>query len=653
MQPRDRSRCSKCNLYVGVSLIACVLLLSIGNGVLPAVMASGMIDLLTLDTQAKLDALISDSFSPYEVEYDFLNLTNAYELQTVPNPPKPVFKTVSITFRVEHAGFDPRISADAATYSTKYWNHMALANPADAHLSIVTAHDILPTAFQMCGGESNMLADLANLTNPNASAGLGAICALMYDNIRADTLQLRPDGTTPNNIGMFVRRTIDELINGHVSSLPLFSGQLIPSMVEGSYNSHATLEALKEDIAAGIEHAQKYELSSYSGKGDSKMIGQIHSIRGLTYLDATAHAYEYGVGPISYTNAGIQSSSFRYNISGERGGYAVGHAVMRQPMPPLSQAPTVLAAGYPARPEPYSSSFTWTDFGSIFRRTNFSCGACTHELLNGNLYAIKYTRDDSSGWLTFNGVRDDEGACLSNDSCDYGMLGSYLWPGSVPAIGPRKVYSLPYFGKSILNETATFQDWNGAPLTYDEATMKHEMYIEPFSSKALKVSGPLMINLKGYDIETFDGPLYANVFSNGFPAYFPLRVYSGSLTTPKKLLDAFAGFILGIYLAMHLCNIIVIFVLVGIICHFSAKAKYWVRANHFLTGANVQSKAKCSKVKPESAKKKQVHENKLRLSKDVQSEVALSSIAPQAATMTIDIKSCRPPSFTINQQMKA
>ena len=217
---RRKDVCALC------AIISSPVFLVLGNVILPAMFTNALIDALTLDTDSKLAAArdMGNKMIRNElVEYVFLNVTNAYELQTVSPPPKPRFAAVPITFRFSAESFDAQLTDDAETFSEKTHFHLEFSDPADAQLSIVTAHNILAGLIRFCGGEQA----IREMRNPNSSHPLAFACVPVYDTVEADTQQLRLDGTTPNNVGIFVRRTISELIYGHTSSLPAAALQLL------------------------------------------------------------------------------------------------------------------------------------------------------------------------------------------------------------------------------------------------------------------------------------------------------------------------------------------------------------------------------------------------------------------------------------------
>ena len=642
------------------AIISSPVFLALGNVILPAMFTNALIDALTLDTDSKLAAArdIGNKMIRNEpVEYVFLNVTNAYELQTVSPPPKPIFAAVPITFRFSAESFDAQLTDDAETFSEKTHFHLEFSDPADAQLSIVTAHSILAGLIRFCGGEQA----IREMRDPNSSHPLAFACVPVYDMVEADTQQLRLDGTTPNNVGVFVRRTISELIYGHTSSLPaaalqLLGGSRITEFHMGEYNDYPTRASLEEAIATGSATGTMFETLTFTGKNNPSLIGIQHGLRGFTYASDSYNQGQWGVQGVPFDNDGISSPAgcilspkplalrlagrltgcmSIFNISGTRGALS---PFSSQPMPPISAAPSFFESGYPAKAPPRQSSFDFTDFSKHYRRLPFSCGACTHELIINSLYVVKYSMDESAGALTVDGVPDEAGACAATGRCDFGMLwGPNVWAGYKTIMYPYAL-TLPYFGKAShsLSESATFETLGGTPLAYDEPTMRHELYIEPLTGKVLKYNMPFMFNIVGFDRTTFDGPLFANVFnSSTFPIVFPLHVESNRLTAGAAALNAIASAPAMAYLAMYLCTIVGIALFIWPVSRAMSKAIEWRLARRL----NLDKEPK-RKVKPDVAEKKNKSSNK---------STEAGSVEMPQATMTIDLRAARPPSFTVRQ----
>ena len=633
-------------------MISCIilspLLFAIGNIVMPALLSAIIVDISIIDTSAKLDAVFSKPPEPTTLDMIFMNLTNGRELLTVSPPPKPIFVEVPIKVRSSSDVYDYSLSPDAATVNLSVWGRLEPANPEDLHLSIVTAHDMLPYAFTVCGGETLM--QTLSVMNLNVS-GPAAWCKEMYISVKQESQNLRPDGTTPNNMGLFVRRTINELFNGYVSPLPVLQGMRIPNMILGDNSMFPTSASLKDMVAAGILRKDRMEVSIFTGKGDFERLGALHSVQGFTHVSSTQNDALYKVFPVPWDNHGIISPTSTFQITGERGGST---PLVTTLMPPPSKAPSYVSAGYPAKASPRSTSFSFNPTKSLFRALKYSCGSCIHELMHNNLYVVKYTMDERMGWLTNNGTKDEEGHAIGTCSiglCDFGMTAPFVWPYLYPLSGIKA--TLPYFGRapSELRNSTIFMNQAGAELSYDETTMWHEIYVDPFTSRAVKYNTPLMYSLELFDRQAFDGNLFANVMSSpSIPRLLPTLYHTHRETVTKSMLNAMTSMYLAMYLAMALLTIISFIICACVLkCCISNLMKR-MRA-HPLGGMTSTSEPRPSKrVKPDIFKKasKPQCDDKLRLSKEVHSEISsMHSEMPQA-TMTIDISARRPPSFTVN-----
>lgn len=523
------SKCCTC-LSV-VSFLVAGLAFFAAEWYLPSATGSATVGLLTMDTPEKFAAVLG---MEREIEQTivFFNLTNAYELQTVTPPPKPIFKEVRVIFTVKAQAFDYTLSNDEHSYSYKQWTHLKPKVVADGLLEIVQLNTVLPALLaQVPGGENGLKAiydgaaaaavsvnstDLAvgcAALNPDTTAIQACVgMAYMYAALAGEkSLLLKFDGTGALGVGLFVRRTVDQLINGFAVD-PL-TQQPNPGSLVG-YNLYETREALEAALASGADEAGKFTSTKMTGKGKPSDLGKWVSQHSFSNVSATNNKPFWSIPPTFYDNRGSMTSGNPFKITGLRS--------QVQPMAPIAHAPSALTAGYPPKAQPSAgSTFEFFDDLYTFRSMSYSClPSCKHESLHGKLNVVKYTFDDSNGHLTTNGVHDVGGTCAIKGTCDYGSRIPSLW--STPLLSP----SLPYFGNSspLLTDSVVFKSTTGKVLAYDEQTMQSAIYIEPFTGAPMKSKSMTQINMNGLSDTIFNGDLYANVFASGLPAVWPFQM---------------------------------------------------------------------------------------------------------------------------------
>ena len=617
----------RCNLVLSVSSAVLAILLFVGSEVvLPAITASQILDSLTLDSSFKFEKTAADLAGTSITEYIFFNVTNAYELQTATPRPSPILVPVSVKFYVRSRMFDYQLSADGNVYSVKQWEYIYPVNPSDANLTIITANRALPSVYRICGGESSMQVSYTSWSaDPNSTSGLQTICAMTYAMLLAETAQLRPGGTTPNNVGLFIQSTIDEMINGCSIHLPILTGMRIWGQRKdfNVYPSHLDLAAA---IAAGAVDSSDMDLSLFVGKGLPDMMGRWYSWRSFTQLNATHFDEQWFAPRVLYNNRGENSPDAKFDITGLRS--------MVQRAPPLSKVPSVVSAGYPPKAAPSQTTFAYADLLMLYREVEFSCLAsgCGHELVQHTLYAVPFYMRASNGWLYVNGERDVAGACASSGTCDFGMLADNFWPGAEDNIA----YALPYFGNSnsAIRSAITFETAEGQQVEYDEATMGSRVWIEPFTGFTVKAREPIMACSSGFSGSVLGGGLFANAFPTPDPLpAFPLYIVMRDTEVPQKFINTLAGPLQQAYLFMLLMD-----VAAGLAIIFSVYKAYRVVRQGTKESSNScgsASKTNTNKVKPDVSTKSTIDEK---------------MADAQPSTLTVDFKLKRPPSFTIHSQ---
>jgi len=212
------------------------------------------------------------------------------------------------------------------------------------------------------------------------------------------------------------------------------------------------------------------------------------------------------------------------------------------PIPARMSAPSVWDAGVPPKMETTAKeSFTFLDDVYLWREVNYS-NPVPDDSHGTRLQ--KYSFDDSNGWLTVGGVRDESGACALTLSCDFGQLFPNVWhrPGF-----PTIAVSRPYFGKSSALLTDGFEVFGPdgtTPAVFDAGTMTSSLSIEPMSGATLKSELFNQVNYLGLSSVFFDtsaNGLYANVFSGSMPPVWPSVIaightgYETEATSEQKL----------------------------------------------------------------------------------------------------------------------
>ena len=554
----------------------------------PLTIGTATVGLLTIDTPEKFAVLGAER--TLEQTIVMFNLTNAYELQTVTPPPKPIFQEVSVTFTVKTEAFDYELASDELTYSHKTWSYLEPKTASDGLLEIVQLNSVLPALLAQVGGEATLKAtyDYAaasgavagsadpvvtlstgcaaiNAANPDPVVIQGCVgISLMYAALAGEkALPLKPDGTGALGVGLFVRRTINQMINGFEKD-PL-TQQPNPGSTLG-YNLYPTREALEAALAAGSDTAAKFTSTKMTGKGNPEDLGKWVSQHSFSNVSAVRNQPFWLIPPTLYDNHGSTSSGLPFIISGLRSS--------AQPMAPTTAPPSVLSAGYPPKAQPTTRTLEYFDDLFTFRPVTYSCGACTHEALHGVLNVVKYTWDESNGHLKTDGTRDVGGACALTGTCDHGSLLPSVW--STPVLS----YTLPYFGNSsnLLTDAVTFKSSTGEILSYEDETMRNELYIEPFSGAPVKVRSMMQINMNGMSPAVFNGALYSNVFATGLPAVWPISLAVTDFEASAAEASLIGSPLSTVYLLMLLTDVWAFWMILNCL-FFARKARTLQKAN--------------------------------------------------------------------------
>lgn len=280
-------------------------------------------------------------------------------------------------------------------------------------------------------------------------------------------------------------------------------------------NAFPTPEALEAAIAAGLEpFPARYELSMKTGKQGIEQAGEYVGFATYTNITDTHNDPVWLVTATGYDNAG--------NTAPNRSPFIVsGYRTHIQPLPAKAKLPLVWEVGVPPKFARTENSLSFLDDMFLWRDVNYSCAdnGCDIEHFD-RVRMIKYRFDESNGWLKVGGTHDVTGACAATLSCDFGAVFPNVWhkPGF-----PLAAFSLAYFGNSsgVLTSAVTLLDGAGAPLAYNDSTMRPTISIEPFTGLSISRNITMQTNLMGISPMVFDANpatgLYANVFSGAIP----------------------------------------------------------------------------------------------------------------------------------------
>ena len=622
-------RCGGACFILGITAIL------MAEWVMPSMLSQMVRESFIMDSSAKFESVYGNEVTT-ESDVIIFNFTNAHAVMTSAVPPKPIFEEVKVRLRLKAQNFDYELSDDKAEYSYKTWTFSEYVNPADANLQVILPNSVISETMMAFGGEAILKATYDGIVAQGTVAVAGATTApmaiysagcqiimpsalmqclgmaMMYAALYAEsTLPLRADGTSQNNMGLYMRRSIDELLNGYTDPL---TQQPIPGTYLG-YNKYSSLDGLQQALLSGIEAPGMFTSAKKTGRGLSPQArDEWVSFFTFTELNATASNPLWRAINTYYDRHGkvgaARDPSFRIKGAGLRS--------LTNLISPLSTFPSVLSAGISPKVQASASQATYFDDLSLFREVSYSCGNCVHEMHKG-VALLKYAFDDANGWLRTDGNRDESGACATSFTCDYAMSGEFIFP--IAPLLPT-VMSLPYYGHSAMANVATFKDAvTGQESVYNDAIHRNAFYIEPFTGSPIKSSLMSQYNARGFTSSNFNGVLYLNAATGAFAgANLPDPVPLSMSVIVADLLEVegtgVVGFILSTGLTISYSTMLfmdlagTLAVIYGIYC---------------LNKAHALGRQECvtSPSKPKAAD-------------------------PPQAAMTIDIGTKRPPSFTVD-----
>jgi hypothetical protein len=242
---------SLCLLLTGT--ILSIVLIVLGEAIVPDMLIKGLHDKLTKDTQSKLDEWTDDPTwgTNTSMSFTVYNLTNAREMQTVTPAPKPHFEAIEVPFTKMVMTFDASSTSGGDRYLYHEVTKYVPTNAADLDLEIVQvnpaylgtmyavapsesiaflglAHEILSAANQVLQGFAGVV-----LADPTTSAPLVAGAEQMLG-VPAGTI-----GTDPNMVAAA------QFGSGVFMNLATASAtQTAPTYTTASVASHPTLAAM-------------------------------------------------------------------------------------------------------------------------------------------------------------------------------------------------------------------------------------------------------------------------------------------------------------------------------------------------------------------------------------------------------------------------
>ena len=140
-----------CTVMAVLHIVLAILCIVGAEVAMPMMMKGAMQDLAVMDTEAKFAKTLGVE-NTLETTVTFLNLTNAYDLQTVTPRPNPIFVEVPVVLTVKTQSFDYELSADESYYKYKTWSYVTTKTPSEANLVITQLNGYLSAVLMGFGG---------------------------------------------------------------------------------------------------------------------------------------------------------------------------------------------------------------------------------------------------------------------------------------------------------------------------------------------------------------------------------------------------------------------------------------------------------------------------------------------------------------------
>lgn len=472
--------------------------------ILPNSYHSGVMSSLIIDSELKFNDSLLGMAGEVPYEHCFFNLTNGRDLfnSTLTPAPKPAFEEVCVTALLKVQNFDYKLNDDESEASYKSWSTLDMVNIHDWRLEIVTINPNLMALLGAFGSETV----------------LAAVQPALYGALQMDTAGLKADGTGSLNDGMFVRRTIRELLKGYTT--PITGQPALPAYVPNIYLGYESVDelrvAIQADTAVGLMAApgdagRHFTKTIKTGKGRPSEIGRLAALKGHKNFSTVPASDALWL----FTDPG-------WDVTGDmKSGhetFVLDNLRLMSGQEPLSPGdyPYLAAAGMsPIGQMPsFGSSVQLLD-EVLMRTMTYECdNGCAGERIHKALAVQKYSLADSTWELTSGGVKDELGACaVTVVGCDYGMREPY---GFVAA---ARFHTLPYMGNSSRRDLVSIRPYGGGDeLMHDSATMGKgaSVWFEPFTGALVQTDSNLQQNTI-VPKALFDGPLFGSVFGPSSP----------------------------------------------------------------------------------------------------------------------------------------
>jgi hypothetical protein len=484
------------NLVIMMPISLCV--------ILPNSYHSGVMSTLVVDSELKFNESLLGIPAELPYEHCFFNLTNGRDLfnSTLTPAPKPTFEEVCVTALIKVQNFDYELNDDRSEASYKTWSTLDMVNIHDWRLEIVTINPNLMALLGAFGSET----------------ALAAVQPALYGALQMDTAGLKADGTGAFNDGMFVRRTIREIVKGYTTHI---TGQpALPAVVPNVYLGYESVDelraAIQADTALGLMGApgdggRHFTKTVKTGKDRPSEIGRLTALKGhKDFSTVPASDALWLFADPGWDVAGDMSSGHET--------FVLDNLRLMSGQEPLSTSdyPYLATAGMsPIGQMPsFGSSVELLD-EVLMRTLTYNCdNDCAGKRIHKALAVQKYSLADTTWQLTSGGVKDELGACaITAAGCDYGMREPH---GFVAA---AQFHTLPYMGSSSRRGLVSIVPFGGGDeLMYESATMGKgaSVWFEPFSGALIQTDSNLQQNTI-VPKALFDGPLFGSVFSPSSP----------------------------------------------------------------------------------------------------------------------------------------
>lgn len=152
----SKLRAVGCSCFA-MAVVLPIVLIVVGEVVLPQVIVARLNDGIVKDTQSKIDEWTSEQAIAGDAEYVFFNLTNAFELQNVNPAPKPHFERISMMASYEGSYFGGESTADGNQFKYSKWTRYVPYDLSDLDKEIVQVNPVYLASIYAFGAPSEKL----------------------------------------------------------------------------------------------------------------------------------------------------------------------------------------------------------------------------------------------------------------------------------------------------------------------------------------------------------------------------------------------------------------------------------------------------------------------------------------------------------------